>query len=122
MAEKKTRRRRVKGKGPNSATIRPKPRPCTASTMGYRAEIGSRQLAHRPRRNSHENTGMFCQGLIAAPQRGQREGGDTIDCSRGRRWMTTLAKLPTTSPKSRAIPAATRAGESTRPDMFSPGA
>jgi len=29
----------------------------------------------------------------------QEERGRTIDCPRGRRWITTFMKLPTMSPK-----------------------
>src|SRR5215813_2657750 len=34
------------------------------------------------------------------PQDGQREFGKTIDSSSGRRWMTTLRKLPMIAPKT----------------------
>src|SRR5262245_9090192 len=39
---------------------------------------------------------------MRAPQDGQRDGGRTTDCSSGMRWMQTLAKLPTRSPKRSA--------------------
>ena len=42
------------------------------------------------------------RAATGAPQPGHRERGRTIDSSRGRRWMQTLAKLPTTSPKAKA--------------------
>ena len=38
-------------------------------------------------------------GLIAAPHRGQCEAGQTTDCRRGTRWITTFRKLPTTRPR-----------------------
>ncbi len=36
---------------------------------------------------------------MAALHRGQCEAGQTIDCRRGTRWITTLRKLPTTRPR-----------------------
>ena len=38
-------------------------------------------------------------GSMAAPHRGQREVGQTMDCRRGTRWITTFRKLPTTRPR-----------------------
>src|SRR5437867_6980888 len=39
---------------------------------------------------------------MEAPQWGQRERGVTTDRPRGRRWMQTLAKLPTIRPRASA--------------------
>ena len=64
-------------------------------------------------------TGRFCQGRIAARHFGHRDGGNTIDSPRGRRWMTTFAKLPTIRPKGKLVRAATKATEVKRPDMVS---
>src|SRR5213595_2842218 len=43
---------------------------------------------------------MLSNQPMAAPQDGQRELGKTIDSSSGRRWMTTLRKLPIIAPKT----------------------
>src|SRR5437870_6351272 len=40
---------------------------------------------------------------MGAPQAGQRERGVTTDCRSGKRWMQTLAKLPTIRPAARAV-------------------
>ena len=45
---------------------------------------------------------MLSRALIRCPQRGQCDGGDTIDSARGTRQMTTLRKLPTQAPRSAA--------------------
>jgi hypothetical protein len=42
--------------------------------------------------------GMFSNARIARPQPGQRDRGETIDSSRGRRWITTFRKLPMHAP------------------------
>jgi hypothetical protein len=69
---------------------------------------------------------MLSQGRMSAPQVGQREGGETTERPRGRRWMQTLAKLPTIRPRARAAPSnrgVLRA--SCRPklgSMYTPGA
>src|SRR5947207_8766414 len=87
-------------------------------------------------------SGMLCRAAIGAPHAGQAERGttrlnrcgapsagtvaaaaspeDCAHCSRqlrssitGRRWITTLRKLPTTSPSARQVPVNT-AGEDAR--------
>src|SRR4051794_25476398 len=45
---------------------------------------------------------MLSRALMRVLQRGQGEGGETIDSPRGTRQMTTLRKLPTQAPKSAA--------------------
>ena len=47
----------------------------------------------------HSDADVVCHAVIDAPQDGQREFGNTIDSSRGRRWITTLRKLPMMAPK-----------------------
>src|SRR5437867_10764140 len=44
---------------------------------------------------------MLSRGRMAAPHAGQAERGKTTDSRRGRRWMTTLRKLPITAPKTK---------------------
>src|SRR5688572_32971339 len=46
--------------------------------------------------------GTLSPAVMAAPQAGQRDLGRTTDSPRGNLWMQTLAKLPTTSPRTRA--------------------
>src|SRR5258706_5953075 len=94
--------------------------PVSTSTSGYRTEIGAWHAAHRPRRKRKLTTGMFSSAEIGWPQAGHCERGTTrlyrgrsatgspessAHCARqprssifGRRWMTTLRKLPTHSP------------------------
>ena len=56
--------------------------PVIASTMGYRAEMGSPHDAQRPRSTSHPSTGTLCHGLIAESHDGQRLSR-TSDAARG---------------------------------------
>src|SRR5215203_5081178 len=64
--------------------------------------MGSLQFLHRPRSSRYEMRGKLSLGRIGSPQLGQWDAGHTIDSRRGTRWITTLRKLPTTSPKSTA--------------------
>src|SRR5438045_5387732 len=48
--------------------------PTAASTMGYCREIGSPQRRQRPRKSSHETTGMLSRQAMGCLQRGQVEG------------------------------------------------
>jgi hypothetical protein len=59
--------------------------PVSASTNGYRALIAAPQLRQRPRRKSHETTGMLSYGLTGVPQDGHRDAGVTSDSPRGSR-------------------------------------
>ena len=100
-------------------------RPVSNSTNGYWIEIGALQLRHLPRRASQLSSGMFSYQDRACPQCGQCERSTTIPggggsyssgisrisrASRfhchsrrlGRRRMTTLRKLPTSSPRPAA--------------------
>ena len=43
---------------------------------------------------------MLSRTATGVPHSGQREPGLTSDSPLGRRWMTTLRKLPTTAPKT----------------------
>src|SRR5437870_5200868 len=63
------------------------------STAGYRPEMGCLQLRHFPPNNSQLRIGTLSYGFIATPQPGQAELGNTIDCSRGTRCITTFRKL-----------------------------
>ena len=45
---------------------------------------------------------MFSNQEMARPHLGHAEAGQTIDTSRGRRWMQTLRKLPIKAPKMAA--------------------
>src|SRR6185436_1663414 len=102
--------------------------PPRSSTSGYRAEIAAPQAEHLPRSASHDTTGMFSAAVILWPHAGHAERGtmrlyrgsgaavsprNSAHCScqprssiRGRRWMTTLRKLPmhrpTTAARTRA--------------------
>jgi hypothetical protein len=53
-------------------------RPVTASTIGYRGEIGALHARHFPRSHSQPRTGTLSYGLIGVPHEGHAEGG----CSR----------------------------------------
>src|SRR5688500_13854811 len=70
---------------------------------------------HRPRRSSHENTGMLSRAPISAPHAGHRDRGRTIDSPFGSRYAATVMKLPTTSPNGSATIARIHAS-STRPN------
>src|SRR6185503_2258575 len=51
---------------------------------------------------------MFSNHERARPHVGHAEAGQTIEVSRGRRWMQTLRKLPMTAPK-RAVKVSAKA-------------
>src|SRR6266581_5407680 len=106
--------------GPKRKTAAAVTAPVSSSTTGYRAEIGAWHAAQRPRRKRKLTTGMFSSAEIGWLQAGHCERGTTrlyrgrsatgspdssAHCARqprssifGRRWMTTLRKLPTHSP------------------------
>jgi len=83
---------------------------------GYRTEIDSLQLRHRPKSNTHESTGMLSRGEIGVSQLGQCDAGWTTDSFRGTRQMTTFKNDPMTRPNTPHI-AATSAV--TMPPSFS---
>src|SRR6185436_18884977 len=79
--------------------------PTAISTAGYWIEIGARHQRQRPRSHSQATTGTLSNGAIPFPHEGQREGGETTDSPRGRRWMQTFANEPKTRPvKSEKTP------------------
>ena len=63
-------------------------------------EIGSPHPRQRARSSSHENTGMFSYQASPLPQRGQCDGGRTMDSlgSAPHRRMQTFRKLPMRAP------------------------
>ncbi len=87
----------------------------SSSTATYRGEIAVPQRRQRPRRTSHESTGMLSYQAIAARHSGHRERGRTIDSPAGTRAMTTFRKLPIVAPttSTHAPIAMRRASEST---------
>src|SRR5512142_2726047 len=58
------------------------------------------QRRQRARSAIQETTGRLSYQAMGAPQRGQRERGRTMDSPRGRRAMTTFAKLPSAAPRT----------------------
>src|SRR5437762_6871607 len=59
--------------GPNAAYADRNAAPVTASTTGYRQEIGSAHARQRPRRSANERSGTLSYHAIAAPQPGHAE-------------------------------------------------
>src|SRR5690606_17244037 len=74
----------------------------SSSTSGYLAEMGAWQVRHRPLSTTHDRTGTRSMADRRRPQLGQRLPGWTTDSPRGRRYTTTLAKLPTMAPSAAA--------------------
>ena len=118
----KTNALMASGPNPNCQAAKPDSNPVINSTNGYRTEMLMPHWAHWPRNISQLMTGMFCQGLIGAPQSGHwepgrdsvRGGSSGTGCSSssqhsrrqlssiilGNRRITTLRKLPTISPNA----------------------
>ena len=96
--EKKTRSRSKGNPMPSTWAIRRNPTPLSNSTAGYLQEILPPQPAHLPRSRRKLTIGTFSHARTGRPQDGHREAGRTIDSSRGRRWMSTLKKLPRHAP------------------------
>ena len=64
-------------------------------------EMGAPQFRHFPRRYSQVTSGMFRYHGMEYLQCGQWEGGETMLCPSGIRWMQTLRKLPTMEPNTK---------------------
>src|SRR3954452_8744555 len=88
-----------------------------SSSSGYRAEMRSPQLWHRPRSKTHPRTGMLSRFRISAPHRGHRERGATTDSPAGTRAATTVMKLPIARPNRAATGASQTVGTSRTLDV-----
>src|ERR1700681_3904192 len=64
------------------------------------------QLRQRPRRRSHEMTGMLSYHAISVSHDMHAEAGDTTERFSGTRAATTFRNDPTASAGTKAIPAA----------------
>src|SRR4051812_20676962 len=62
--------------------------------------MGSPQVRQRPRSTSQDSTGTLSRTANGVLQRGQCEGGCTIDSPRGTRQITTLRNEPISSPST----------------------
>src|SRR2546430_2507873 len=92
--------------GPNAAYADRNAAPVTASTTGYRHEIGSAHARQRPRRSANERSGRLSYHAIAAPQPGHAEPGCQRLRRSGRRAITTFRKLPTMRPNRQTVTSA----------------
>src|SRR5262249_43285115 len=88
------------GVGTNSTHARANSAAVTASTIGYRHGMGAAHVRHRPRSSANESRGMLSYHVIGAPQPGHAERGAHRLRRSGSRAMTTLRKLPNTSPNA----------------------
>ncbi len=70
------------------------------------------QRRHLPRSAMYPSTGTLDHNGTGWRQSEQKEAGRTIDISRGRRYATTLTKLPTEAPKKNTITVNSQAPES----------
>ena len=94
--------------GRSNLAAAPANRPAVASSVsGYRTEIRAPQDRHRPRRSSHETTGMLSRDPITAPQRGQADRGSTMERFWGTRSTTTVRKEPNRRPNAANTPTRT---------------
>src|ERR1017187_9300895 len=64
-------------------------------------EMGVPQFRHFPRRYSQVTSGTFRYQGMEYLQCGQWEGGETMLCPSGIRWMQTLRKLPIMEPNTK---------------------
>src|SRR5207244_2218237 len=85
--------------GPNTVYADRNAAPVTASTSGYRQEIGIAQARQRPRRSAKESSGRLSYHAIGAPQPGHAEPGRQRLRRSGRRTITTFRKLPMARPR-----------------------
>src|SRR3989442_13929458 len=84
--------------GPNTVYADRNAAPVTASTSGYRQEIGIAQARQRPRRSAKESSGRLSYHAIGAPQPGHAEPGRQRLRRSGKRTITTFRKLPMAGP------------------------
>src|SRR5579862_5072164 len=63
--------------------------------------MGAPQLRHLPRSHNHVSSGIFRYHGIEYLQCGQCDGGETMLCPSGNRWIQTLRKLPILQPKTK---------------------
>jgi hypothetical protein len=89
--------------------------PESNSTAGYRVAIGSPHERHRARRRIHESTGMLSYQRTGASHAGQWDPGVLSDSPRGKRQMTTFAKLPSSRPKTASAAAKSSGSTVMRP-------
>ncbi|MGC4117342.1 MAG: hypothetical protein QM765_22835 [Myxococcales bacterium] len=73
-------------------------------------ENGARQVRQRPLSQNQESTGTLWKGLMAVPHAMQCDGGQTTDWPNGTRAITTLRKLPTTAPMTKAKQVSSQTG------------
>src|ERR1035437_1213783 len=64
-------------------------------------EMGAPQFRHFPCRDSQVTSGTFRYHGMEYLQCGQWDGGETMLCPKGSRWMHTLRKLPTMEPNTK---------------------
>src|SRR6266702_5301206 len=105
--------------GPNTVYADRNAAPVTASTSGYRQEIGIAQARQRPRRSAKERSGRLSYHAIGAPQPGHAEPGRQRLRRSGRRTITTFRKLPIARPK-RPTAASARSITSPRREQHGP--
>src|SRR5437667_7069810 len=107
--------------GPNTVYADRNAPPVTASTSGYRQEIGIAQARQRPRRSAKESSGRLSYHAIGAPQPGHAEGGRQRLRRSGRRTITTFRKLPMARPRRQtAASAAAGAASASARSITSP--
>ena len=102
------------GRGPSRPTpgqaISTQRPPLNSSTRGYVTEMGVRQKPQRPRSSNQLTSGTFIHQRRGRPQRGQWLPGRSTEPPRGNRHTTTLVKLPTARPSTRASNASDGSG------------
>src|SRR5437870_1537067 len=107
--------------GPNTVYADRNAAPVTASTSGYRQEIGIAQARQRPRRSAKESSGRLSYHAIGAPQPGHAEPGRQRLRRSGRRTITTFRKLPMARPRRQtAASAAAGAASASARSITSP--
>ncbi len=79
--------------------------PVTSSTSGYFHGIVVPQERQRPRSMAHETSGMLSYQASVVPQLMHADAGFTTERRSGTRAATTLRKLPSASPGTRAMAA-----------------
>src|SRR5581483_1390779 len=88
--------------------------PLTSSTARYRNPIGVPHARQRPRRTSHETSGMLSYHASSCAQLMHADGGLTSERRSGSRAATTFRKLPTARPGANASAASARSTGSAR--------
>src|SRR5439155_9108247 len=104
--------------GPNTVYADRNAAPVTASTSGYRQEIGIAQARQRPRRSAKDRSGRLSYHAIGAPQPRHAEAGRQRLRRSGRRTITTFRKLPIMRPKRQTAASATAGAPSAMARSF----